>query len=724
MGGCYSALRISLALIGPATYNSFNKPSPISVATSTRGGPPEIPAMSLKRYSKVQRQLKSASARIGAAGVGVSLALLLTVAPAWGAGGIFGMATPMPDWVRTAAQQKVPSLPGSPKAVVLLDETTYTVANGGQATIHVRYVVKILRPQGRDYAYPVVWFDKDSKVLSMHVWSIDPAGHEYAMRDDEIKEFSPPGEGGELYVDEKAKVAEPPGRDPGGIIAYEYERRERPYLAETNWRFQDELPRLTQSFTLALPSGYTYTTTWAHHERVEAADLENQHYRWDMNNQPAIDLDQVPMSPGEGSLSARMTVHYAGPGLQEPQDGTWKGIGEWYTGLSRGRMDATPDIAAKAAELTAGKTDFYDKAEAIAEFVQQKIRYFVIEMGVGGYQPHPAEDIFKGRYGDCKDKATLLSAMLSSVGIHSALVMVDTERGVIDPTAPSIAGNHMIGAIQIPKGYESPKLHSVVTLKNGDRYLIFDPTWEKTPFGQLEDNLQGSYGVLIEGDNSQVIELPLMDPELNHIHRSASFQLAADGSLKGSVTDKRFGDLAAYRRQVFTHEDAKKQQEYMDRTIDHDFTAASVTDLKVENVAELNKDLTTKFDLQANHFASATGPLLMLRPRVLGTYQLDVDRKPRKVAIDLEETMQGNDEFDIELPEGYVVDELPDPVKADFGFASYVSSTEVHGRMLHYSRTYTLRQVTLPADKYGELQKLAAVIAADEDSRAILKRDK
>jgi len=674
--------------------------------------------MQLEGYSEVHRRGTSAPVRSC-----VLLALLVSAVPARAAG-IFGMATPVPDWVKAAAQQKVPDLPGTPKAVVLLDETTYTVAVGGQATLHVRYVVKILRPQGRDYAYPVVWFDKDSKVLSMHVWSIDPAGHEYSMRDDEIKEVSPPGEGGELYLDEKARVAEPPGRDPGGIIAYEYEKRERPYLAETNWEFQDELPRLTQSFTLVLPPSYTYTTTWAHHAKVDGADLEDHHYRWDMNNETAIDLEQVPMSPGEGSLSARMTVHYAGPGLQEPQDGSWQGIGEWYDGLSRGRLEATPDIAAKAAELTAGKTDFYDKAEAIGEFVQQKIRYFVIEIGVGGYQPHFADDIFKGRYGDCKDKATLLSAMLSSVGIHSALMLVDSERGVIDPADPSIWANHMIGAIEIPKDYDSPKLHSVVTAKTGKRYLIFDPTWYLTPFGQLEDNLQGSYGVLLEGDNSQVIQLPLMDPRLNHIHRTASFQLAADGSLKGSVTDKRFGDLAETRRHVFSHEDAKKQQEYMDRTIDHDFTAATVTDLKVENITELNKDLTTHFDLQANHFASATGPLLMVRSRVLGTYQLDIDRKPRKVAINLKETMQGNDEFDIELPEGYVVDELPDPVKADFGFASYVSSTEVHGRTLHYSRTYTLRQVTLPADKYGELQKLAAVIAADEDSRAILKREK
>jgi hypothetical protein len=417
-----------------------------------------------------------------------------------------------------------------------------------------------------------------------------------------------------------------------------------------------------------------------------------------------------------------MTVHYAGPGLAEPQDGTWQGIGEWYAGLERDRVVSAPDIAAKAAELTAGKADFYDKAEAIGDFVQQKIRYFVIEMGVGGYQPHAAEEIFRGRYGDCKDKATLLSAMLSSVGIHSALVLVDSERGVIDPEDPSIVGNHMIGAIEIPRGYESPKLHSVVTAKSGKRYLIFDPTWERTPFGQLEDNLQGSYGVLMEGNESQVIQLPVMDPTLNTIRRSGSFALSADGTLKGSVTDLRFGDLAENRRRIFSTEDDTKQKEYMDRVIARDFTAASMTGLKVENVDALNKDLTTTFDLQASHFASFAGPLLMVRPRVLGSYELEVDHKVRHVTINLKQTMQGTDEFDIELPEGYVVDELPDPVKVDVGFASYVSSTEVHGRVLHYSRTYTVRQVTVPAAKYAEVQQLAGAIAADEDSQAILKR--
>ena len=161
-------------------------------------------------------------------------------------------------------------------------------------------------------------------------------------------------------------------------------------------------------------------------------------------------------------------------------------------------------------------------------------------MGIGGNQPHFAADIFRNRYGDCKDKATLVSAMLSSVGIHSALMMVDHRRGVVDPDAPSIVGDHMIAAIEIPKGYDSPRLRSVITAKTGRRYLIFDPTWEKTAFGQLEHELQGGYGVLLEGADSQVVQLPVLAPELNTIRRTASFHIATGRIAEGDSRREAF----------------------------------------------------------------------------------------------------------------------------------------------------------------------------------------
>jgi hypothetical protein len=84
--------------------------------------------------------------------------------------------------------------------------------------------------------------------------------------------------------------------------------------------------------------------------------------------------------------------------------------------------------------------------------------------------------------------------------------------------------------------------------------------------------------------------------------------------------------------------------------------------------------------------------------------------------------MQEQDDYTIELPSGYVVDEIPDPIKLDLGFASYESSSVVKDHTLHYTRTYTVREVTLPSDRYPDVQHLAGVIAADEQSKAVLKK--
>jgi hypothetical protein len=628
----------------------------------------------------------------------------------------------VPDWVRTAAQQKLPEYPPETNAVILLEDTTYTVAPDGSAVEHFRSVVKILRPQGRDEGIIGVPFDKDSKILSMHVWSIGPDGHEYAVKDNEMTEFGYPGQGN-LFMDLRVRAANAPGRDPGAVIAYEYEQRNHPFLTEKTWFFQSSLPRLSQSFTLELPPGFTYGTVWAHSKEIPAVDLEHQRWRWEMKDTPPIDLEHVMLRPAAFSLEGRMTVHYAGPTIPAPTEGTWQSIGEWYQTLSKDRLVPTPEIAAKANELIAGKTDFYDKTEAIAEFVQKQVRYFVIEMGIGGYQPHYAGDIFRNRYGDCKDKATLLTAMLSTVGIHGALVMVDHRRGVIDPDAPSIVGDHMIAAIEIPKGYSSPRLRSVVTSKTGRQYLIFDPTWDKTAFGQLEHNLQGSYGILMEGNESQLVHFPVLAPTLNTINRTASFQLQPDGSLKGTVTEKRFGDLSEDRRSLYTGGDAKEQTQFLDRLLGEDFTSFTVSDFKVQNAESLNKDLTTSYSMTADRFGKLMGPLLMVRPRVLGSEDLETDHKKRhNVPINLKESMQEQDDYTIELPAGYAVDEIPEPVKLDLGFASYESSSVVKDHTLHYTRTYTVREVTLPADRYPDVQKLAGVIAADEQNSAVLKK--
>lgn len=633
----------------------------------------------------------------------------------------------VPDWVRQAAAQPTPAYPARTDAVVLLDEHTYTVQPDGRSIDHVRRVVKVLRPQGRKYAHMQAWFSNADKLRSMHIWSIGADGHEYAPKDGELIESSNWG-GFALYSDDRARGGMPPAIDAGAISAMEYEREERPYHNDIIWFPEEPIPVLKETLTVELPPGFSSTSAWKGKPVSAPVDLEKGRTLWQADNLKPLRFENVRLAPSEESQAARLDVFYYGPtATQYPSiHGTWKDVGVWYEAVARDRNKPDAAITAKAKELVAGKTDFRDRVEAIANFVQSDIRYVAIEIGIGGNQPHPASDIFKARYGDCKDKATLLSAMLEAVGIRSTWVMVDTERNVIADDAPSIVGNHMIAAIELPADYKPRDLYSVITAKSGKRFLIFDPTWEKTPFGDVESNLQGSTALLVDGADSQAIRIPVLPPERNRIDRVEQYKLADSGALTGNLQESRRGDIAADYRRHFAEVDQSRAAKYVERFAAEDLTSFELANIHVTNDADLSKPFTIRYDVEAPNYAQSAGPLLMVRPRVLGNESFGLDRaelgRKRTLPIDMGSTREVHDRTEIELPAGYTVDELPEPLHYNSDFATYTSNVTANGNKLQYDRTLVVRQISLPADQYPEVEELSRIINTDEQRTAVLKK--
>jgi hypothetical protein len=399
----------------------------------------------------------------------------------------------------------------------------------------------------------------------------------------------------------------------------------------------------------------------------------------------------------------------------------WAQIGDWYYGLAAPRSEGGADIATEA-RTVAGDGDFMVKLSRVADFMQQQIRYVGIEIGIGNLQPHPAEEVFQKRYGDCKDKATLMIAMLDAVGIRATWVSVDHRRGVVDPGTPSIYGDHVIAAIEIPKGYENPRLEAVVTARTGKRYLIFDPTNPYVPAGQLPVYLQGGYGLLSEGADSQLIALPVLKPETDTIDRKANFELTADGTLKGDITILRYGALSSRLRGTLAMDSDKEQRELIERSLQHDFSTFTLGDEKAAHVRELDKPLEMDYSVTAPLYAKGAGNLLLVRPRVVGTDIDGLDDKPRKVPISFEGVGTWRDEFDVKIPAGYAVDDVPDPVSVDVGFATYHSEVKAEGGSLHYKSEYVLKKVELEPGEYAKLHKLESAITTDENSSAVLKK--
>ena len=370
-----------------------------------------------------------------------------------------------------------------------------------------------------------------------------------------------------------------------------------------------------------------------------------------------------------------------------------------------------------------GTTDFYIRLNRITDYIQKNVRYFVVERGIGGLQAHPAADIFRNHYGDCKDKTTLLISMLQVAGIQAYYVPVDDRRGVVDPNEPSIYGNHMITAIEIPDTVQDARLQAVVKAKNGKRYLIFDPTNERTPVGNLPSYEQGSYGLLATGSASQILALPVLDPDSNGTENKDTFTLESDGSLTGSVDTSHTGPDGADLRMMLKYTDEKERHDYLERTIGHDIHGVTLDSFNFIQPDALDKPIEFQYKVTAPQYAHVAGPLLLVRPRVVGDDAISFDEKPRTLPIEFEATGRWRDSFDITLPPGYVVDETPEPVNVKLDFADYHSSVTAKGNVLHYERELVVRQVEIPASRAADFRKLQGEIEADQQGAAVLKNN-
>ncbi|MGO9316450.1 MAG: DUF3857 domain-containing protein [Terracidiphilus sp.] len=625
-----------------------------------------------------------------------------------------------PQWGLDAAKTPTPAYAKDAAYIVLHEEYLDVVDAQGRATERHREVRRVLKPQGRGDAFCLVSFDVDEKINYFREWTIAADQKQYQAQDTDFVDVGNPGNSTMLST-HKVRGVNPPAADVGATIICESEKLVAPYLQETVWQIQDHVPVVFQALEVDLPAGRAHSEAWHKYSPVKPVEVAPNHWRWEIKDMPALNLRDVKSHPEWEALAARMSVQW-GDAAVDGKDNQWRAIGQWTTTLQEHRPDPSPEITAQTQSLIAGAPDFYAKLSRITEYIQKNIRYFIVMRGIGGLQAHPAADIFRNRYGDCKDKTTLLISMLQVAGIHAFYMPVDDRRDVVDPDAPSLFGNHMITAIEIPANVQDPRLKAIVKAKDGKRYLIFDPTDESTPVGNLPSEEQGSYGILAAGPASQIIALPVLEPDANGTELKGAFTLAPDGTLTGSIDSSSIGPKGAGLREFLKYTDEKERREYWEKYVAASLPGVTLDAFQFVQPAALDKPLEFHYKVTARQYSHLAGPLLLVRPRVVGSYAEAFDDKPRIYPIDLGATGRWHASFDIAIPPGYVVDETPDPVSLDLDFASYHSSVSAKGNLLHYDREYVVRQVEIPPARAADFRHLESTILSDEKNAAVLKK--
>jgi len=627
-----------------------------------------------------------------------------------------------PTWLKQAATAPKPNVPPETVAVILYDEQETTVQSNGQVEEIYRRAYLILRPDGKELGILHVPFDNETKITSIRGWCIPKDGKDYEVKDKDAIET---GRTEEFYSDDRMKTIEIPAALPGNVIGYEYHQKARPFFLQDMWRFQTGLPVVLSRFTLNVPNGWEYISKWLHYPEQKPTAQTSTQAVWEVHDVPA--MKEEPSMPAWSSVVSRMGVTFHPPSGNTTALGptSWDQIGVWYSQLSADSIRSTPEIQQKVKDLTANATTWREKTEVLANYVQSQVRYIDIEIGIGGFQPHAAGDIYRHQYGDCKDKATLLSAMLHEAGIPSYLSLAQVYRGVISPEfASAITFNHAILAIPVPADASVKDFTAIVEAPRLGKLLMFDPTSEYTPFGSLPTYEQDNFVLVATPNSGELIHLPLADPSTNRLVRTAKLELHADGTLTGAVDETSYGSMAADERERLLSSSSTDRTKELEEFLGGFMRGFHLTKVSADNVERVGAPLMLHYEFTAERYAKSAGDLLVVRPRVLGEKGVDVaeGNDPRRLPVAFDDTSVQTDDFEIKLPAGYAVDDMPRPTHAETEFGSYVSDFKADAGTIHYTRNYQVKQVLVPLDKVDELKKFNRQIASDERASVVLKK--
>jgi Flp pilus assembly protein TadD/transglutaminase-like putative cysteine protease len=374
----------------------------------------------------------------------------------------------------------------------------------------------------------------------------------------------------------------------------------------------------------------------------------------------------------------------------------WASVAAWYGALQKGRTTPTPEIRAKALELVKGKDAELDKIAALYDYVAKNIRYVSISFGLGRFQPHSAADVFKNQYGDCKDKVTLLAAMLNAIEIPSDAVLIPSARK-IDPSVPS------------PSQFD----HLITAVPHEEKLVWMDSTAEVAPFRLLAAPLRGKEALLVPYEGAgKLVETPVDPPFTSSQVVNMDAEVTELGKLNVKLKYFLRGDNEFVLRVAFRRTPQNQWKELGQTIASLDGIKGEVTKVTPSDPSDTAKP----FELDLEY--SQTGFLDWSNKRTkVGIPMLSMglpDASPDQVdPIHLGSPLDVTEKLTMKLPSGFTA-QPPFGVNVDRDYAAYKSSYHFADGTLTAERTLNFKMRELPASRTSEYLTFSRTVDADE----------
>ncbi|HEY3973938.1 MAG TPA: DUF3857 domain-containing protein [Candidatus Sulfotelmatobacter sp.] len=543
----------------------------------------------------------------------------------------------------------------------------------------------------------------NEKVEIPYVRVLKEDGSVVKAGEDAVQDLSAPVEHeAPVYTDYRQKHITVPGLRPGEVLEYDMVTViHTPLAAGQFWAdydFDKSNITLDETLDVDVPTGRSLKLKCKPGMDPKITEENGRRiYHWSGNH-----LEREDDSAKAEKKKKKHRPDDERPDIQLTTFESWEQIGRWYAELEKDRRAPSPEVRAKAQELTKGLNTDLEKTEALYDFVAKNFRYVSLSLGVGRYQPHAASDVLHDQYGDCKDKHTLLASLLEAEGLHASSVLINSSRK-LDPDVPS------------PSQFD----HVITMLPMGNEEIWMDTTAEVAPFRLLAYTLRKKQALVIppaEPPSSVAPHLamtpadtPMPDTEFSRVEG----KINDIGKLEAHVHYEFRGDEELMLRSVFRRVPEANWQRVVENV--NSSLGGDITNLKISDPAATREAFTMSYDVAKVNFLDWSKkkteivlPLVQFNLPDVNGDDGDPDAEPLKLGPKAEYSY----EVKLELPGKYTA-RAPLAFSLKRDYAEYDASYKIEGDIFTAGRKLILRQDELPVARESDYESFRRAVGAD-----------